>query len=218
MRELGYPPGWLREAEIGHSGISLFVAQNESLPDHGDEDGEITSAEDKIRYDTSKIVEWPGFNVDFPADFRDETRKYGVPFMQDDHSKEAMIRGMEPREQKGYVRGEMQDTSTKKADKNSADSSSIDEPVETEVEKVEEAVKLVDQVPAQPSEVTSVDAGTPICTLYSPFDALPAQEKWTTNTTDHIMFENLPEATGKYDSMLEVLKKVRTHRKETQPK
>ena len=58
-------------------------------------------------------------------------------------------------------------------------------------------------------EVLSVDHGTPICTLYSPYPNLPAQPKWATNTTDHIMFENLPESTGKYENIRGILQKIR---------
>ncbi len=58
-------------------------------------------------------------------------------------------------------------------------------------------------------EVLSVDHGTPICTLYSPYASLPAQPKWATNTTDHIMFENLPESTGKYENIRGILQKIR---------
>ena len=63
------------------------------------------------------------------------------------------------------------------------------------------------------TKVKQIDDGTPIVQMHSPFTSLPAQDKWTTNTTDHIFFENLPEATGKYDQMAEILKKVRNSKK-----
>ncbi len=122
MRELGYPPGWLKEAEISHSNMSLFVSQDETLPDQGDEDGEIADAEDKMQFDTSKLQEWPGFNVDYDTVFRDESDRYRVSPMNPQHGKEAMIEKMSSKEQKGYVRGEMQDTSTKKKDEGNMNS------------------------------------------------------------------------------------------------
>ena len=61
--------------------------------------------------------------------------------------------------------------------------------------------------------VKQIDDGTPIVQMHSPFNSLPAQDKWTTNTTDHAFFENLPDATGKYDQMVEILKKVRSNKK-----
>ena len=62
--------------------MQLFVDQEQSLPDHGDEDGEVVDADDKKQYDISKIQEWPGFNVqlddDFQNVFSDETERYRV--------------------------------------------------------------------------------------------------------------------------------------------
>ena len=103
--------------------------------------------------------------------------------------------------QQGYVRGEMQNTSTK--------ISKIKE-TEEEAEKKPEVFKT----PVKTSTaVKQIDDGTPIVQMHSPFNSLPAQDKWTTNTTDHIFFENLPDATGKYDQMVEILKKVRSNKK-----
>lgn len=192
MRELGYPPGWLKEAEICHSNVALFVDQNQALPDHGyDEDGEIAEKEDKIQYDVSKLQTWPGFNVDFDAEtYTDETEYYGVGGMKPQHSFQEMAKKMAAKEQKGYVRGEMQDTTT---------------------------AKTLEIKPAivQSTEIKSKEEGTPIVQMYSEFKDLPAQDKWMTNTTDHIMFENLPDATGKFEEMRELLKKVRKTRKNT---
>ena len=74
--------GWLKAAEINHSNVALFVDQDKSLGDHGDEEGEIADAEDKKQYDISKIQEWPGFNVKlddaFLHSFNDETERYRV--------------------------------------------------------------------------------------------------------------------------------------------
>ena len=84
-------------------------------------------------------------------------------------------------------------------------------------DKVQEMI-VIDEVKSEDfktpvkssTKVRQVDDGTPIVQMHSPFTSLPAQDKWTTNTTDHILFENLPDATGKYDQMVEILKKVRT--------
>ena len=49
--------------------------------------------------------------------------------------------------------------------------------------------------------------------MHSPYSTLPAQDKWTTQTTDHIMFENLPDSTGKWDEMSDLIKRVRESQK-----
>uniref|UniRef100_A0A673GHN6 Zinc finger CCHC domain-containing protein 8-like n=1 Tax=Sinocyclocheilus rhinocerous TaxID=307959 RepID=A0A673GHN6_9TELE len=62
MRELGYPPGWLKEAEMENSGLMLYDGSN-------DEDENNHSQ--KISYDVSKLVDFPGFNVSTPPNVRD---------------------------------------------------------------------------------------------------------------------------------------------------
>jgi len=202
MRSIGYPPGWLKAAEINHSNVALFVDQEKSLGDHGDEDGEIADAEDKKQYDISKIQEWPGFNVKlddaFLHSFNDETERYRVKEISDEQSKAEMVKKMSLKEQKAYIRGEMQDTSSKKKEK-----------VEAVKTPTKELPQVVQKTPTR-TVTKSVDNATPIVQMYSPFASLPSQEKWTTNTTDHIMFENLPETTGKWDVMSKLIKSVRS--------
>ena len=105
---------------------------------------------------------------------------------------------MSLKEQKAYIRGEMQDTSSKKKEK-----------VEAVKTPTKELSQVVQTTPAR-TVTKSVDNATPIVQMYSPFSSLPSQEKWTTNTTDHIMFENLPETTGKWDVMSKLIKSVRS--------
>ena len=76
MRELGYPPGWLKEAEVEHSNFALFLEPGTTLPDVDDEDGEIADAQEKLKYDFSKIQTWPGFNVEIDPKYKDESQYY----------------------------------------------------------------------------------------------------------------------------------------------
>uniref|UniRef100_A0A9J7ZV32 Zinc finger, CCHC domain containing 8 n=1 Tax=Cyprinus carpio carpio TaxID=630221 RepID=A0A9J7ZV32_CYPCA len=73
MRELGYPPGWLKEAEMENSGLMLYDGSN-------DEDENNHSQ--KISYDVSKLVDFPGFNVSIPPNVRDDYRSFGSIPMQ----------------------------------------------------------------------------------------------------------------------------------------
>lgn len=73
MRELGYPPGWLKEAEMENSGLMLYDGSN-------DEDENNPSQ--KISYDVSKLVDFPGFNVSTPPNIRDDYRSFGSIPMQ----------------------------------------------------------------------------------------------------------------------------------------
>lgn len=58
--------------------------------------------------------------------------------------------------------------------------------------------------------IKSVDLGTPILQSSSPYNKLPSSEKFSKNICDVINFENLPDSTGKYEQITEVLQKVRT--------
>lgn len=62
MRHLGYPPGWLEEAKITSSNLTLFDTEGEKM-----EEREKT----KKLLDPTKIVEYPGFNVPLRKGIRD---------------------------------------------------------------------------------------------------------------------------------------------------
>merc|ERR1711971_1036467 len=57
-------------------------------------------------------------------------------------------------------------------------------------------------------DVTQTDPGTPICEMFSPFGKLPKYDNFGKDMTEHIAFENLPNATGNWDKMRGVLKGV----------
>ncbi|XP_016113328.1 zinc finger CCHC domain-containing protein 8 isoform X1 [Sinocyclocheilus grahami] len=73
MRELGYPPGWLKEAEMENSGLTLYDGSN---------DGDENNHSQKISYDVSKLVDFPGFNCSASPSVRDDYRSFGSIPMQ----------------------------------------------------------------------------------------------------------------------------------------
>uniref|UniRef100_A0A8C7CX02 Zinc finger CCHC domain-containing protein 8 n=1 Tax=Oncorhynchus kisutch TaxID=8019 RepID=A0A8C7CX02_ONCKI len=77
MRQLGYPPGWLKEAEMENSGLMLYDGK-EPTEDNGP----------KISYDVSKLVDFPGFNISSPPSVKDDYRLYGSIPMQHNHMKQ----------------------------------------------------------------------------------------------------------------------------------
>ena len=54
-----------------------------------------------------------------------------------------------------------------------------------------------------------VVAGTPILELYSPFESVPKMDSFAKDSTDHILFENLPNYTGKWEEMSGLIKTIR---------
>lgn len=89
MRKLGYPPGWLEEAKVSHSGINLFGSDGVVVLEDDDEDGEVEQVKDK--FDPTKIIEYPGFNVDPPEDAYDDAKHFDCPPMQEDHRKDTFL-------------------------------------------------------------------------------------------------------------------------------
>ncbi|XP_055320289.1 zinc finger CCHC domain-containing protein 8 homolog [Sitodiplosis mosellana] len=101
MRLYGYPLGWLEEAKINHSGLSLFHSEDTSSDDKkDDEDGEV----DKVEYDASKFIEYPGFNAAIPSNLIDDGDYYRVPPMIFEHSKEGLIQSLQNNLTKTYKR------------------------------------------------------------------------------------------------------------------
>ncbi|XP_012528725.2 zinc finger CCHC domain-containing protein 8 homolog [Monomorium pharaonis] len=105
MRLLGYPPGWLEEARLQHSGLALFNSDGVAEKDVNEEEGEIITQIDKDQYDLKKIYDFPGFNVPPPPGTIDDSHKYWVPQMQSTQSKQIMLLHLQGKEaDDGYKR------------------------------------------------------------------------------------------------------------------
>lgn len=229
MRKLGYPPAWMKYAQINPSGLSLYMARGTPLEEYvsdvnNGEDGEISFNEqtkEAVKYDVDKLIGWHGFNVEPDKDYIEESRRYRAPSLQLDRpsqnfqSLEFMKQKLAAHQQKGYVRGEMQNTNV------SADSSDSKagkkEIIDRDVIGINESDTSANPQCSskfQSAGVINTDHGTPIVDTFSPYSELPSTDKWTSFTTDHIFFENLPESTGKYDKMVDILKKCRDAKKQ----
>ncbi|XP_064466335.1 zinc finger CCHC domain-containing protein 8 homolog isoform X2 [Ornithodoros turicata] len=82
MRVLGYPPGWLMEAEVESSGLKIYGSDGKAVEDENIEDGEIHSTEKHVQYDPNKLIRFPGYNVPTPPGVYDQCTKYDMPPMQ----------------------------------------------------------------------------------------------------------------------------------------
>ncbi|XP_008048597.2 zinc finger CCHC domain-containing protein 8 [Carlito syrichta] len=79
MRQLGYPPGWLKEAELENSGLALYDGKDGTEGEA--EVGEVQQSR-SVTYDLSKLVNYPGFNISTPRGIPDEWRIFGSIPMQ----------------------------------------------------------------------------------------------------------------------------------------
>ncbi|XP_015273142.1 PREDICTED: zinc finger CCHC domain-containing protein 8 isoform X2 [Gekko japonicus] len=86
MRQLGYPPGWLREAENEKSGLTLYDGQ--ASPGGETVVEECLQQNRHVSYDVSKLVNYPGFNICAPSGVTDEWRMFGSVPMQPSQQKD----------------------------------------------------------------------------------------------------------------------------------
>ncbi|XP_074868804.1 zinc finger CCHC domain-containing protein 8 isoform X2 [Carettochelys insculpta] len=86
MRQLGYPPGWLKEAELEDSGLALYDGKDAT---GGETEDERACQQNKcITYDVSKLINYPGFNMSTPSGISDEWRIFGSIPMQPSQQKD----------------------------------------------------------------------------------------------------------------------------------
>ncbi|XP_028179288.1 zinc finger CCHC domain-containing protein 8 homolog [Ostrinia furnacalis] len=104
MRYLGYPPGWLEEARISHSGITMFDSTGAAILDPEEEEGEVCEPGCKDKFDIKKILDFPGFNVPFSSRYKEEGHLIGAPPMSEEDSKIRMLQVLAPNAMKAYKR------------------------------------------------------------------------------------------------------------------
>jgi len=226
LRELGYPPGWKKLAEIRESGLGIYHKGGE---EGGREEGGNGEAE-SLQYDTNKLISWPGFNTELPREFKDEGSYYRVKPQSRCESLKEMKMGMKT--QKGYRKRKMQDTSNgsdggakRTVYDMEVEEGECDDDLQPPGEKVVQDEKEVtaeeskaEDVIVQPigtGTIATTDTGTPIVEMFSPFGSVPDNSKWGVNMSEHVAFENLPNYTGHWDKMKAgVIQKIRNRKKE----
>ncbi|XP_066465926.1 zinc finger CCHC domain-containing protein 8 isoform X1 [Tiliqua scincoides] len=86
MRQLGYPPGWLKEAEMEKSGLTLY--DGKASPGGEMEEEEYHQQTQRVTYDVSKLINYPGFNMSPPSGVSDEWRLFGSIPLQPSQQKD----------------------------------------------------------------------------------------------------------------------------------
>ncbi|PNF14229.1 hypothetical protein B7P43_G12205 [Cryptotermes secundus] len=311
MRLLGYPPGWMEEARISHSGLTLYDSQGKEVAEPYAEEGEIFAEGSRDKYDINKIISYPGFNVPYSPDTIDDFELHQCPPMRQEQSKEQMTLQLSQNSVRAYKRRRisppnpgpatrLEDQDLTQADMeveetagNSVNLLPADDnckfipplPKETpprlppppppspppqpscmgsdseggesrsqgiasplsmgqsgmssprapspslsdletrkqlllaELEDGESSRDTLQKAAAsgtpRPSisslgRVKFVDLGTPVLQGSSPYSCLPNPEKFSHDICDVINFENLPDSTGKYEKMSDIIRKVRT--------
>lgn len=225
MRDLGYPPGWYEMIKTASSGLSMLGKHGTEENIDGEEDGEIaehgTSAD--TNYNEKNIVEYPGFNIEVPDGIIDEALEAGsqLPYMKNRHHKTSMIEEIQllnvssSSESKRHLSEDSQNKGQRnpKKQKTSHDSSMNDTQDTQELDNDE--VFDISQLSSTGLSM-SFDFGTPSHSeTLSKIENLPSSEKWADGVIQHIPFENLPNSTGTYAKVNDILKKNKLKSKES---
>lgn len=108
MRMFGYPPGWIEEAKIHNSGLSLFVETDKKQLQPDADEGEMQ--DNDFKYDIQKIYDFPGFNVQPSQQYVDMHKVLNIPPMMPQHSKEEMIRSLDADFVNGYKKRKIRES------------------------------------------------------------------------------------------------------------
>ncbi|XP_078737270.1 zinc finger CCHC domain-containing protein 8 [Lampetra fluviatilis] len=163
MRQLDYPPGWLRESCQEGSGITI----------HGDlSDGEIDESEEaeiekqkRKAFNPTKLISYPGFNVPLPANTLDDWRTFNSCPMQPQQLKEAMIRRLKEASKKQVKRtapAEQGSHTTKKQRSRASDDVTFDNSdMDTDSELTSREAPAWPPLPASPGFRAPLPPATP---------------------------------------------------------
>ncbi|XP_077556655.1 zinc finger CCHC domain-containing protein 8 homolog isoform X1 [Haemaphysalis longicornis] len=261
MRVLGYPPGWLKDAEVEESGLEIY-----GLDDKNANDGE----DEEVQYDPTRLISFPGFNVPMPEGVNDRWVDYEMaPMMQHQLRSEAekymneqaakrvdqrkklpatavrpspaavqvVDKNVEDDEiEEGQICGESSAENSPEIGSGSPGTTPVPDsvcttpsmPLDTactsspmdvspKPDTVENGDCASTEEPAAESpkvRLRKVTLGTPILLGFSEYTSLPPRENFAKGVSEFIPFENLPNTTGRYNKLRQVIDKVRAMRQE----
>ncbi|XP_065369727.1 zinc finger CCHC domain-containing protein 8 homolog [Calliphora vicina] len=134
MRVLGYPPGWLEDAKVEHSGINLFNSDGTKILQSDEDEGEVDTINHK--YNISKIYDFPGFNQDPGENFYDDYKYHNVPPLNKNQMKEEFIKTLGDNVLKAYKRKKLKDFPNANSDECNVETSTM-EATDMEIEDPE---------------------------------------------------------------------------------
>lgn len=152
---------------------------------------------------------------------KNETAEVSLPspsLLELENEKEKLLQALENSVSMSNIISEENTTDERKKVVSSEDANNI-ELQEDKLIKVEECVNLdmstdegisdSDKSFSNHTKIKRSTFGTPILKSKSPYSKLPVMDNFTKNVSPVVNFENLPNTTGKYEQMTEVLQKVR---------
>ncbi|KPM07551.1 PSP domain containing protein [Sarcoptes scabiei] len=238
MRILGYPPDWMKRAQLTSLDVAGQFDQSISKLKNLEE-GEV---QNELKYNKDSLIQFPGFNCPNPEGVKDDWIILGMPPYQESQELKAAIKKMDFFEPIPYKRTKFDtsknETTNESNDKLSNQKSAIGETVSSpdqtndcddEIEILEnhnedckksnneaanqdsfdeKVEKSISSIDLQISSA-SISYGTPVPKTLKP--KLPSLEKWAVGMNELLHFENLQTSTGAYNAKIKsVLDKIRS--------
>jgi zinc finger CCHC domain-containing protein 8 len=227
MRVLGYPPGWLKIADMRSSVVNLM--------DGGKPVDDKPTLNEGVTYNVESFIAYPGFNRPVPEGVEDNYAQLRMPAPQQHQQLDFATSTMKTPKPVPFKRlritssaSTMNSESPLTASENvgtseSAIGESLDSSIEvleasqdTSVLDIKEEIQdgnisiiSVTKTPEIQATKRLISVGVPVPDSYNMIK--PPLEKWSENNSlaELIYFENLPNSTGVFDKMRGVLGKVR---------
>lgn len=204
MRALGYPPGWLKKAIVDTSDIfdtdkpSAESKKRKNPPEEVEE----------TQYDHSKLIDYPGFNSPMPKDAHDFHYSLNMPAMLEHQQLEYAKKHMNafkpvhiPKRQKTTdesIESSAIDIESPDSEDGTSSKSGLLNTTATSSTSVPDTIRLVSKGSPMPKPVTRAPL-----------------EKFSEGVVgDLLYFENLPQSTGKFDSIRGLLSTMRKSKSE----
>lgn len=211
MRVIGYPPGWMSEAVREESGLSLYDLDGKATGD--------AAPPPSIKgtlYDGAKFIEFPGFNMPVPNGFQDEWNHLKMPPLQAHQQLQEALKSpniifnCNVSKRKQCTSGNEDSKKHKNVEvKSCSPCTNEDSKRKSSYQQsdLNFGFKTPDSKPSNKrhSMSISVSPGTPILEQGNPFQKLPDADKFAQGITEHLPFENLPDAVGSYEKMRGVI-------------
>ncbi|KAK3852199.1 hypothetical protein Pcinc_041207 [Petrolisthes cinctipes] len=217
MRVHGYPPGWLREAEIRQKEIKVFDDRDEN---NGEKESSVSPLEleegeiepNTVRYHQRRIISYPGFNDPLPPGVREcGSKEEGE--VSDEYSQDS-LNDLQLKRERLLLLIQMQETSEEETSDNNYHNSetSLEENKLQDKELSKETGTsdyIIESRRLHRTQTLQVQLGTFIPESNTPYVSLPQAEKWSEDMSDYLPFDNLPDALGTWNKMKGVMRKVK---------
>ncbi|GFY37799.1 zinc finger CCHC domain-containing protein 8 [Trichonephila inaurata madagascariensis] len=222
MRVIGYPPGWLDYALLETSGLSLYDEEGKAVSYTESS----SSSDSGQKYDTSKYVQYPGFNCPVPPEFVDEWQLMGMlpiqphqqlsEILKVDNAGDFQACEEPPTCNNNNIhkrKNEDIDEDTKKMRNGTNDDNDSFKQLSPESSMLKtpesQSINSCNSTPKQSLGTSlSQSPGTPILEQGNRFQKLPELNKFAQGITEHLPFENLPDALGTFEKMRGILSDV----------